>query len=111
MKDLPILIQEPELISLIHQVRNGAVPLCELKRKIGRRRTEKGIEQARSKMLTMKLAIQQYLEDPIKCEFEFIKECLGLYNGRETKQFTLGDKVHVKKIDDNSVLIILKGEN
>jgi len=110
MRDFPILIQEPELISLINQVKNGAVPLCELKRKIGRRRAEKGIEQARSKILNLKIAIKQYLEDPVRCEIEFVKECLGLYNGKEVRKFSLGDSVYVQEISTDSMLLVIRGD-
>ena len=110
MKDLPILIQEPELISLINQVKNGAVPLSELKRKIGRRKVEKGIHQARSKILSLKIGIKEYLKDPIKYEIEFIKECFGMQNGREVRQFSLDEKVHVQQINNESILLIIKGD-
>lgn len=111
MKDIPILIQEPELISLINQVKNGAVPLCELRRKIGRRKADKGLIQAVLTVQNLKIAFQQYLDNPIRAEFDFVKECLGLHKGKEIKHFTLDENVHVKEISKTSMLVIIKGDN
>jgi len=109
MKGIPILIQEPEIISLIKEVRdNNGAGLSELQRKLGRRKTDNAISKCNQIMLEIKLGLREYLNDPLKHELDFLKESFGIKNGREKKQYKLNDTVVVKEISSTAMLLILR---
>lgn len=110
MKDITLFVQRPEVIALIHEIRHGDVPLSELRRKLGRRKADNAISRCMEMMLKLKLGFREYMDDPLGGELKFVKECLGIHNGREKKHYALDEKVEVKEIGNNAMIVTLKGD-
>ena len=108
MNRVLIPIQEPEIIALVHEIRNGKVPISELRKKLGRHRADRAISKCTAMILRLKLSCAEYVEDPIKCEWEFVKECLGIHNGREKIHYKLSESIEVQQPSDQMMLLLIK---
>jgi len=99
-----IVVNDPHIISLVDAVRRGAVPLTELKNKIGRYPLEQGI----TKSTNISLIIKDYFDDPLKHEWEFIKKCFNKHDGKERVHIKLGLGIEVRKISKTCMVIEIK---
>ena len=101
-KTLTCFIDDPCEIAVINAVREGKKPMTELynllnRHGYGRRSAQNAMEQLRQKASLLTRSIQRYMQEPLKCEFEFLCMAMGIQNGRKKHMFKLNDCIEVEQ--------------
>ena len=75
-----------------------------MKNKLGKYQAGRAISRFRE----FALAFNDYIENPLKYEWEFIRMCCTSHNGRQKIHYQLGKDIEVKKIGEKYIILEIR---
>ena len=109
-QEIVIPIDDSNMIDVIRMAMNGAIPVSQLQRKLGRRRADKGISKCEELVLKLHFSLRGYIENFPRDDWEFFKKCMGLHNGYHKKMIKLSDTIEIREMPGNMMFLIIKGD-
>ncbi|MFC1591690.1 hypothetical protein ACFL43_04125 [Thermodesulfobacteriota bacterium] len=110
------VVDDPKLIALIEEIKDGAKPITELQKRLKRQSLAKAMTKMQIVGLIIKNQIMNYMEAPLQKEWECVMTCFGLHNGRQKALFTLNNMIQVERHGHNIMILkidtdLLEGNN